>query len=71
MVMLMAKVKDVWANATPRHPKPAIGRTSLRLSLLCGSMMRKTQYISRPPTTKRMATIESGGMDWAANLIAA
>jgi hypothetical protein len=71
VVMLTPKVKAVWPIATPRHPKPTIGRKSFGTSLPLGSRMRKTQSIRRPPTVKRMATIKRGGTNSAANLVAA
>ncbi len=71
LVVLTPKVKAVWEMATPRQPNPAIGRRSFASSLLAGSRIRSTPNIRRPPTVKRMATSSSGGMDWAAYLVAA
>src|SRR5918995_7033887 len=53
------------------EPNPAIRSRSLRPGLLAGSRIRRTAYISRPLTTNLSATIESGGMERAANLVAA
>ena len=71
VVMLTPKVKDVWATTTPKQPNPAIRSRSLRPGLLAGSRIRRMAYIKRPPTTNLSATIESGGMERAANLVAA
>src|SRR5215212_7325246 len=71
LVVLRPKVNPVWAVPTPRHPKAAMGKRSLPPSLLSGSRSRRTPYMSRPPAQKRNATSRSGGMERAANLVAA
>ncbi len=71
LVKLRPKVKPLWVMTTPRHPRAAIGNRSSRRSLLRGPRTRMTPYISIPPMQNRKATSSSGGMDRAANLVAA
>jgi hypothetical protein len=68
---LNPNVNPVWAVATPKQPRAAIGNRSLRPSLLFGSRIRRTSSSNSPPTAKRRATSNSGGIAAAAYLVAA
>ena len=66
---LTPNVKPVWAVATPKQPKAAIGSKSLRESLLFGSRMRITSNNNRPPTVNRRATSIRGEIVAAAYFV--
>jgi hypothetical protein len=68
---LNPNVNPVWAVATPKQPRAAMGSRSLLRSLLFGSRIRRTSSSNSPPTVNRRPTSTSGGIEAVAYLVAA